>query len=237
MKRCFQVALLLVPLLAAQPLPPLIDRELLFGSPEITGAQISPDGKYVTFVKAWKGALNVWIKKTGEPFSGARPLTAEAKNPVSSYVWTRDGKYVCYVKAEGGENSSLYAVDPSAAAPEGAAAPPSRDLAKLKGAAIQLYGASQSDPDLVYAGINDRDRAWPDLYKVKVSTAARILMRENTEQIFAWFFDSSGRVAPGPAHRGERRSGTAASRTQHDHQDLLLQRLRDLHAAAVPQGR
>ena len=101
MKRCFQVALLLVPLLAAQPLPPLIDRELLFGSPEITGAQISPDGKYVTFLKPWKGTLNVWIKKTGEPFSAARPLTAEAKNAVSGYLWTRDGKYVCYVKDRG----------------------------------------------------------------------------------------------------------------------------------------
>ena len=33
-------------LLPAQGLPPLIDRELLFGNPEIAAAQISPDGKY-----------------------------------------------------------------------------------------------------------------------------------------------------------------------------------------------
>jgi hypothetical protein len=32
-------------------LPPLIDRELFFGDPEISGAQISPDGKYISFVK------------------------------------------------------------------------------------------------------------------------------------------------------------------------------------------
>jgi hypothetical protein len=36
-------------ILPAQGLPPLIDRELLFGNPEIAGAQISPDGKYLAF--------------------------------------------------------------------------------------------------------------------------------------------------------------------------------------------
>jgi hypothetical protein len=31
----------------ANQLPPLIDRELFFGDPEITGAQLSPDGKFI----------------------------------------------------------------------------------------------------------------------------------------------------------------------------------------------
>lgn len=30
-------------------MPPLIDREIFFGNPEIAGAQISPDGKYIAF--------------------------------------------------------------------------------------------------------------------------------------------------------------------------------------------
>ena len=37
-------ALFLAGFLPAQQ-PPLIDRELFFGDPEISGAQISPDGK------------------------------------------------------------------------------------------------------------------------------------------------------------------------------------------------
>src|SRR5207245_6459160 len=50
---------------ATQGLPPLIDRELLFGNPEIAGAQLSPDGKYLAFLKPWKDTRNVWVKKTG----------------------------------------------------------------------------------------------------------------------------------------------------------------------------
>ena len=44
-------------------LPPIIDRELFFGNPEIAGAQISPDGKYISFVKPWKDTRNIYVKR------------------------------------------------------------------------------------------------------------------------------------------------------------------------------
>jgi len=176
-------------------LPPLIDRELLFGNPEIAGAQLSPDGKYLAFLKPWKNTLNVWVKKTGEPFNAAHLLTTEAKRPVAGYLWTRDSKFVCYVKDhEGDENFNVYAVDPAAPAPQGADAPPSRDLTGLKGVVVQLYSAPKTDPDVLYVGINDRDKAWHDLYKLKISTGDRTLIRQNTEKIAAWVFDLKGEL-------------------------------------------
>ncbi len=96
-------------------LPPLIDRELFFGNPEITSATLSPDGKYLAFVKPWKDTLNVWVKQREEPFDAARLLTAETGRPIADYLWTRDGKYIVYVKdKDGDENIKAYAVDPSA---------------------------------------------------------------------------------------------------------------------------
>jgi len=49
-------------------LPPLIDRDLIFGNPEIAAAQLSPDGKYLAFLKPWKDTRNVYVKAIGEPF-------------------------------------------------------------------------------------------------------------------------------------------------------------------------
>ena len=43
----------------ATGLPPLIDRDLFFGDPEIAGADLSPDGKYIAFLKPWKETRNV----------------------------------------------------------------------------------------------------------------------------------------------------------------------------------
>jgi len=178
-----------------QGLPPLIDRELLFGNPEITAAQLSPDGKYIAFLKPWKDTRNIWVKKTEEPFSSARLLTTETKRPIPGYFWTRDGKFILYVKDnDGDENFNVFSVDPAAAAPTGADAPPSRDLTGLKGVRVEIFDVPKRDPDTVYIGLNDRDKAWHDLYKLKLSTGDRTLVRKNTERVAGWSFDLNGNL-------------------------------------------
>ena len=48
-----------------------------------------------------------------EPFSAARLLTTETKRPIAGYFWTRDSKYILFVKDnDGDENYNVYAVDP-----------------------------------------------------------------------------------------------------------------------------
>ena len=94
--------------------PPIIDRELFFGDPEISGAQISPDGKFIAFVKPFKGTRNIWVKRTEEPFDSAKPITNDKSRPVAQYFWSRDGKYILFVQDKAGdENYLVYAVNPA----------------------------------------------------------------------------------------------------------------------------
>ncbi len=190
-----------MPVLPSATLPPIIDRELLFGDPEISGAQLSPNGKYIAFLKPWKETRNIWVKQTADPFSSARLMTTETARPVAGFLWTRDGKYIVYVKDNAGdENFNVYAVDPGAPAVAGAAAaqdgdaPPSRDLTNLRGVRVMLFSAPKTDPDVVYVGLNDRDRSWHDLYKLSISTGERTLIRRNTDRIAAWIFDLKGNL-------------------------------------------
>jgi dipeptidyl aminopeptidase/acylaminoacyl peptidase len=202
------VALFASPLLAAETkgLPPLMDRELFFGNPEIAGAQLSPDGKYIAFLKPLNGTRNIWVKATDEPFSAARPITAETKRPIPGYFWTRDGKYILFVQDQGGdENYNVFAVDPRAEAAKGHDVPPARNITDVKGARAVIYDLPKSDPDAIYVGINDRDKAWHDLYKVKISTGERTLLRKNTDRATAWVFDLDGklRLATRSAENGD----------------------------------
>ncbi len=175
--------------------PPLLDRELFFGNPEITGAQLSPDGQFIAFLKPWKDTRNVWVKKTSEPFSAARLVTDEATRPIPGFFWTRDSRYILFVQdKDGDENYNVFAVDPGAPAPAGQEAPPARNLTATKGARVYIYALPKRDPDAIYIGLNDRDAAWHDLYKVKISTGERVLMRQNTERISAWAFDLEGQL-------------------------------------------
>ncbi len=187
-------------------MPPLVDREIFFGNPEIAGAQISPDGKYLSFLKPWKDTRNVYVKGVDEPFEAARLLTTEAKRPVAGYFWTRDSKYILYVKdKDGDENYNVYAVDPAAKPAAGADAPVSRDLTGVKGVRVQIYSLPKNDPDVAYIGLNDRDKAYHDLYKLKISTGEKTLVRQNTEKVSAWVFDTKGnlRLASRTADNGD----------------------------------
>jgi hypothetical protein len=60
------------PIVALAEQPPLIDRNLFFGEIAIADAQISPDGRFISFLKPYRGTRNIWVKRTDEPFSAAR---------------------------------------------------------------------------------------------------------------------------------------------------------------------
>ncbi len=204
----FGALLVLMATAWAQPheLPPLLDRQLFFGDPEIVGGKLSPDGKFIAFLKPLDGTLNVWVKRTGEPFSAARPLTVETKRPLAGYFWSQDGKFILFTQDQGGdENFNVYAVDPAASAAAGQRVPPARNLTEAKGARAIIYAVPKTDPDTIYVGLNDRDPAWHDLYKVKISTGERTLLRKNTERLTGWIFDRKDnlRLATRSAENGD----------------------------------
>jgi dipeptidyl aminopeptidase/acylaminoacyl peptidase len=182
---------------SAQPsgLPPLIDRQLFFGNPEISTATLSPDGRYIAFRKPYKDTLNIWVKKTEEPFESARLITNETRRPIPGFFWSRDSKYILFVQDQGGdENFNVYAVNPSDSPAQGSEVPKARNLTDAKGARAVIYDVPRHNPDLLYVGLNDRDASWHDLYEVKISTGERKLVRQNTEKIASWVFDRAGKL-------------------------------------------
>ena len=176
-------------------LPPLINRDQFFGNPEIAGAQLSPDGQWIAFLKPWKETRNIWVKKVGEPYNKGRLITADPKRPIPNFFWSRDGRQILFVQdKDGDENYNVYAVDPAAPAAAGKDAPEARNLTAAKGARAQILSVPKGDPDTIYVGLNDRDAAWHDVYKVKISTGERTLLRKNTERIAGWVFDKQAHL-------------------------------------------
>ena len=173
--------------------PPIIDRQLFFGEVQIASAQISPDGQWISFLKPYKGVRNIWVKKAGEPFDKARPLSAETTRPVGGYFWSRNSKYVLYSQDNAGdENFNVYAIDPAAPADEKTGVPATRALTNLKGVRTMIFAAPKAKPDILYIGLNDRDPRWHDLYELHISTGEKKLVRENKENIAGWDFDNAG---------------------------------------------
>ncbi|MBN1886309.1 MAG: S9 family peptidase [Candidatus Krumholzibacteriota bacterium] len=176
-------------------LPPIIDREVFFGDPEIAGAQISPDGKHISFLKEYHGKLNIWVKRVHEPFDAAKPMTADTTRPVRGYAWSRDGRYLVYVQDKGGdENFLLYRVDPKAEIEETTGVPPAVNMTPFDDVRVMFYSLPKNDPDIVFIGLNDRDQRYHDLYRLRLSTGERTLIRQNDEGYSSWIFDLAGEL-------------------------------------------
>ncbi len=148
----------------------------------------------------------MFVKKAGEPFDAAKPITNDTKRPIPAYFWTRDSKYILYIQDKAGdENFNLYAVNPADPPAAGSPVPAARNVTDLKGVRVEIFAVPKTDPDIAYIGLNDRDKAWHDLYKLKISTGERTLLRKNTDRIGGWDFDHKDvlRLAVRSAENGD----------------------------------
>lgn len=176
-------------------LPPLIDRETFFGDPEISGAQISPDGKFISFIKPFNNVRNIWVKTFDEPFENARPLTADTKRPIMAYFWSVDSKYILFVQDNGGdENYRVYAVDPTA---KGDPVPPARDLTPYENVRAIILDVPRNNPNFIMVGLNDRNPQLHDVYKINLVDGTRELIWQNDQNIIGWLFDLKGNLRLG----------------------------------------
>lgn len=170
-------------------LPPLIDRELFLGNAKVAYGQISGDGQYFSFLAPNEmGVVNIWVKKIEDDFENAFPVTNETERSIRTYSWARDSEKILYVQDNSGdENYNVYAVDPEGKSEVKA-------LTDFEGVRVYIYEVPKNDPEHILIGINDRDPALHDVYRLNIATGERELIIENTAErnVGSWYFDHDG---------------------------------------------
>ncbi len=160
----------------------LIPRDALFGNPERANVQISPDGKYLSWVAAVDGVLNVWVAPADNP-AQARAVTQDKARGIRSYFWSYRPDTLLYLRDSGGdEDFHLYAVDLKTGQ--------AKDLTPFPKTTAQVAGLSPRHPGTILVGMNDRDAQWHDLYKVDLATGARTLLEKNDARIAGYIADA-----------------------------------------------
>jgi len=157
-------ALLPLTAVSAQPLAavPLIPRDALFGNPVKAGAQISPDGKYLSWIAPRDGVLNIWVSPAADP-AAAKALTNERTRPIRSYFWAPDSKQLLFVNDKGGdENFLLYGVNVTTGA--------ERLLTPFEKTRVQVLGVSPLVPGRILVGVNNRDAKWHDVHSLDLAS-------------------------------------------------------------------
>jgi dipeptidyl aminopeptidase/acylaminoacyl peptidase len=168
------------PEVKAQPKPTasgketgLIARDILFGNPSRSGAKISPDGKYLSYLAPVNGVMNVWVAPIDD-LSQAKPVTEDKNRGIRTYHWTYTNKYLLYLQDVGGdEDWHVYRVDVTSSK--------TTDLTPLKKVRAEIDSVSHKSPDEILIGLNDRDPRYHDLYRLNLQTGDKELVQKNTE--------------------------------------------------------
>lgn len=152
-----------------------IPRRQLFGNPTRVQAQLSPDGRWLSWLASKDGVLNIWLSPLDD-LTSARAITDDRKRGIRFYTWLPDSTRVLYLQDEGGtEDWHVHSVDPVSGA--------TQDLTPLPGVQARLMGTSLDRPGQIAVGLNDRDKAWHDIYVVDVASGERRLVLENRDQL------------------------------------------------------
>jgi dipeptidyl aminopeptidase/acylaminoacyl peptidase len=160
------------PVAAGHPSNDLIPRKLFFDNPERANVQLSPDGKYVSWLAAKDGVLNVWVAPS-DKLDESRAVTSDSTRPVRIYTWTFDGRHLVYLQDKGGnENFHLWRVDVVGG---GEAV----DLTPMENVRATVIGVSPLRKGTLLVGLNDRDPKWHDVYEIDLASGQRKKIFEN----------------------------------------------------------
>jgi dipeptidyl aminopeptidase/acylaminoacyl peptidase len=150
---------------------PLIPRQVIFGNPDRAGAQLSPDGKRISFLAPVKGVLNVWVGPAGKPQT-AEPITNDTKRGIQIYFWAFTNRHIIYLQdKDGDENWRVYSVEVESKAV--------KDLTPLEGVQARIQEVSHLFPSEILVGLNNRNKQLHDLYRVNIETGESKLIFEN----------------------------------------------------------
>jgi dipeptidyl aminopeptidase/acylaminoacyl peptidase len=173
----------------------LIPRNILFGNPERTSPELSPDGTRLAWIAPDDGILNVWVaplrvaSDEAVDWSAARVLTDDRDRGIRRFTWAHDGRHLLYMQDTGGdENWRLHDVNLETMH--------RRDLTPFANVQAQIVATSKKFPTEILVGLNRDNEQLHDVYRLDLLTGDLALEVKNPGFI-GWLADEQMVVRAG----------------------------------------
>ncbi|MBS1504250.1 MAG: hypothetical protein JST32_19430, partial [Bacteroidetes bacterium] len=156
-----------------------------FKTPEESLFRVSPDGKFISYLKAYGGRQNVFIRSFSD--TSARRATSFTDYSVREYSWTYHNQIVFVKDVVASDEYKIYVLDANTLQV--------RNLLSLEKGRIRLVSNRfEGDPDVITIAMNKRDPANFDIYKLNIKTGELTPYLVNPGNITEWFPDDDGRI-------------------------------------------
>jgi len=174
---------------AQSRLVPLKD---FFRNPAKTDLQLSPDGRYLSWLAPWESRLNVWVEELST--HEVKRVTAATKRDVHNYFWTSPTR-LAYLQDEGGdENYQLFGVDATGGNPQA--------LTAFEHTQTKVLDELEDQDDEILVELNRRDPQVFDVHLLDTVTGELTLVVENPGNVTRWLADRTGVVRIAVASEG-----------------------------------
>ena len=163
---------------------PELPMETFFRNSEKTGYQISPDGRYFSYMAPYESRRNIFV----QPVDGKQAvrITSETERDLAGYFWAGDNR-ILYLKDTGGdENYQLYGVNIDGSDPKAYTAIP--------GVRTQIIDPLEEIDSLIIIGTNQRNPMIFDPYRLNLNTGEMTMLCENPGDIQSWLTDHDGKL-------------------------------------------
>jgi len=147
--------------------------------------RISPDGKYISYLKAYNKKENLFIKSLVDGKEQA--ATSFTDYPVrGDYFWTYNNQIVFFQDLVGDDVLKLYTLDiPSMSV---------KNILSQHKVRIALLNRNKQAPDVITIRMNKRDPANFDIYKLNIRTGTLTPYLVNPGNFTEWYPDADGKI-------------------------------------------
>ena len=163
---------------------PKIELTDFFKNPEKTSYQISPDGKYYSYLAPFESRKNIHVEniETGE----TKRVTSQTDRDIAGYFWANNDQLVFMRDDGGNENWYLVATDVNSGE--------EKPLTKIEGVRSQIIDDLEDIPTEMIVGLNQRNPQVFDPYRLNLSTGELTMIAENPGNITGWMTDHNGQL-------------------------------------------
>ena len=155
----------------------LIPRDVIFGNPEKSNPQISPDGELLSYLAPLDGVLNIWVRTIGE--EDDRAITSDKKRGIQHYFWAQNGKEIYYIQdMDGNENWRLYGVALDTRAV--------KDFTPFENVQVQITEYNKDYPNQMLIAMNKDNPENHDIYRLDLINGKMDVIARNPGSYLAW---------------------------------------------------
>lgn len=157
-----------------------------FKNPDSTNYQISPDGKWISYLKPYERRMNIHIKENKDGGQEVR-LTASTDRDIVNYFW-KGNSHVIYTRDFGGdENFHVFTVDVHAKT--------EKDVTNFPNTRAEIIDPMENiKDDEIVISHNMRDKKVFDVFRLNIKTGKLALLAQNPGSITGWVTDHNGKL-------------------------------------------